>query len=288
MTAQDIVLVGTDGSTNADAAVRWAATEAQRRNATLRVVHAYDESWASVHYLPHQSVTEVARNHAEEIVANAELIARAVAPGLPVHRDAVIGEPATTLLDAATSAAVVVVGNRGRGGFTSLLLGSVGQRVATHAPSPAVVVRGRTEAVDGPVVVGADGSASGSHALQLAFEEAAARGASLIAIRAYMPPVQPWEPDMPTFLYEPAERDATEHATLDGLLASLRDKFPQVPVEALVSRHNAAGVLVGVSHTAQLVVVGSRGFGSVSGTILGSVSLQLLHHADCPVMIARS
>lgn len=58
-------------------------------------------------------------------------------------------------------------------------------------------------------------------------------------------------------------------------------------MEELVTRHNAARVLVGVSHTAQLVVAGNRGSGVFSRTVLGSVTAQLLHDADCPVLIAR-
>ena len=65
MTAQNTVLVGTGGSGTADATVRWAANEARRRNATLHIAHAYDESRASAQNLPHPSMLEVARNHAE-------------------------------------------------------------------------------------------------------------------------------------------------------------------------------------------------------------------------------
>ncbi len=89
-------------------------------------------------------------------------------------------------------------------------------------------------------------------------------------------------------MYDRQEREDVERRALDDELVPWRDKYPHVPVEALISRHNAARVLVGVSHTAQLVVVGHRGYGTLAGTMLGSVSLQLLHHADCPVLIARS
>jgi len=47
-------------------------------------------------------------------------------------------------------------------------------------------------------------------------------------------------------------------------------------------------VLTETSVSASLVVVGSRGHGSVAGTLLGSVGLQMVHHADCPVLIVRS
>jgi nucleotide-binding universal stress UspA family protein len=55
----------------------------------------------------------------------------------------------------------------------------------------------------------------------------------------------------------------------------------------MLSHDSAAAVLVGVSHKAQLVIVGSHNHGVIAGTILGSTSMQLLHHADCPVYITR-
>jgi len=74
---------------------------------------------------------------------------------------------------------------------------------------------------------------------------------------------------------------------VEELLAPWREKFPAVPVEVLVSHAGAASVLVEFSHRAQLVVVGSHGHGVVAGTLLGSTGQQLLHHANCPVLIVR-
>ena len=284
---EQLIVVGTDGSPGARLAVGWAAEEARRRGATLLVLHAFDAEWITDRDLPEPGFLDIARNHAEEVAANAELVARMVAPAATIRRAAVRGEPVPEILRAAETAALVVVGNRGHGGFSSLLLGSVGQGVATHATCPVVVVRGRAAASDGPVVVGVDGSAAGSHAVELAFEQAAARGCPMVALRAFRRPVPPWGADIAPSILKLEEHIAAERQTLGELLDPWRDKYPQVEVDEVISRRDAAHALVDASQTARLVVVGSRGLGSLTGTMLGSVGLQLLHHADCPVMIAR-
>jgi nucleotide-binding universal stress UspA family protein len=280
------VLVGADGSEGADNAVRWAAKEAERRNTTLHILHAYDDSGMSPHVRPDHKAADVARDQAERIAAHAKLIAHDVAPRLVVRSDAGIGDPSTILLDAAGSAALVVVGSRGRGGLVSALLGSISQRVVTHAVCPTVVVRGRS-APDGAVVVGADGSPAGAHAVGLAFEEAAARACPLIALHAYVMPVPPWHPGLPPLIEPPGQREAVQRRTLDDVLAPWREKFPQVAVEAQVTCGDPVHVLIAASRDAQLVVVGGRAHASLAGTVLGSVGLKLLHHAACPVAIAH-
>ncbi|GAB1692655.1 hypothetical protein KRM28CT15_44580 [Krasilnikovia sp. M28-CT-15] len=168
------------------------------------------------------------------------------------------------------------------------MLGSVSQRLATHAPCPTVVVRGRDMALSGPVVVGADGSADGDHVLEAAFAAAAARRAPLLAVHAYampLPVVGYGAP--PPVQVDLDELQAAEEQELELLLAPWRAKFPDVAVQTRVTGGGAARQLVGASHSAQLVVVGNRGLGVVTGVLLGSVSLQVLHHADCPVLVSR-
>uniref|UniRef100_UPI0036F25980 universal stress protein n=1 Tax=Dactylosporangium roseum TaxID=47989 RepID=UPI0036F25980 len=128
-------------------------------------------------------------------------------------------------------------------------------------------------------MVGVDGSASTEAALTLAFEAAVARGTEVIAIRAYTPPSPVAVP--------PGAAEAYEREALDASLAGWREKYPGVKVEALLAVGRPAQVLIGVSHTAQLVVVGSRGHGGFTGLLLGSVGQQLMHHAECPVLIAH-
>lgn len=281
------IVVGTDGSGWSSTAVRWAAREARRRAVPLRIVLAYDWHWQSARYGGAEELRSAAEQRAETLVNTAVLQAREAAPQLTVRHDVVIGDAVPALLDAAKNAELLVVGNRGRGGFGSLMLGSVGQRVATHASCPVVVVRGARESFDGPVVVGADGSPSSNDAVGTAFQLAAERHCALIAVRAYEPPSPPWGENVQPVVYDTKERDAAEHEELSASVTPWRAKFPDVQVQEIVAHGSAARVLVGVSHTAQLLVVGTRGHGSFAGTVLGSVGLQLLHHADSPVFINR-
>lgn len=143
------ILVGTDGTAASHAAVQWAAREAQRRGLPLRIVHAFDWQWEAARYDAGAEHIDIARLLADAVVAAARDQARAVAPGLRIELDPLIGEPAPQLLAAAEEGAeLLVVGSRGRGGFAGLLLGSVSRRVAAHAPCPVAVVR-----ADCPVLI---------------------------------------------------------------------------------------------------------------------------------------
>jgi nucleotide-binding universal stress UspA family protein len=285
------IIVGTDGSTSSVAAVRWAAREAQRRSLPLRIVHAFDWGWPAGRSAGTDELREPAQAEADATLADVDRQAREVEPGVTVRRSAVLGEPAPVLLDEAKEAALLVVGNRGRGGFASLLLGSVSQRVATHATCPVAVVRGRADATDGPVVAGFDGSPASQAVLSLAFQEAVQRKAELVVIRAFPPPPPgppPWRGDIAPLVEDLREREEAGREALAEAMSPWRDKYPRVQAETSVAHGGPARVLVGMSHTAQLVIVGGRGHGGWSAAVLGSVGLQLIHHADCPVLISRS
>jgi len=82
--------------------------------------------------------------------------------------------------------------------------------------------------------------------------------------------------------------DTRARAVLAASVAMRGHRYPGVAIEQVVARGNAAEVLVGMSRSAQLVVVGTRGHGGFPGLLLGSVGLRLIHHADCPVLLART
>jgi nucleotide-binding universal stress UspA family protein len=281
------IVVGTDGSEQSRTAVRWAAAEARLRAAPLKILTAYSwngppEAFGGMGELPDGIVQQF-----DQLAAGAAAEARAWEPGIEVSGAAVIGDPASVLLDAGRTAAVLVVGNRGRGGFASLLLGSVSQRVATHAGGPVVVVRGRADTASGPVVVGVDGSVAAQRALALGFDEAQRRGTGLLALSSYQVPMPVYEMDIAPLPYDQdaAQRDAARD--LDATLTPWRDKYPTVPVQTVTEPGSAAKNLVDVSGDAALLIVGNRGHGALVGSLLGSVGQQLLHHAGCPVMIVH-
>lgn len=278
------ILVGVDGSESALAAVRWAAAEARRRGVGLRLVEADDSAsaessrWAiEARYQLHQA--------ARDRVAAAAKVAAETAPEVPVTAEVVTGHPVACLRTEAQRAQLAVCGHRGTGGLAGLLVGSTAVALAAHAECPVVVVRAAapTDSV-GPVVVGVDGSPTSEAVLEFAFDEANRRGAPLIAVHAWRDLVlDPWF--APFIDWDVIGAD--ERQLLAERLAGWGAKYPDVSVERVVVKDRPAHALQARSAGAQLLVVGSRGRGGVSGMLLGSVSQALLSHAECPVAIVR-
>ena len=140
------VVVGVDGSEQSKSALGWAARYARATSAPLRVVIAW--------YLPNNYDWSVplpdpwdpesdARKVLEDEMAE---VLGAAAPDLELSTSVVEGHPAQVLTEASKQASLVVVGSRGRGQFSGMLLGSVSGFLTTHARCPVVVMRGASEA----------------------------------------------------------------------------------------------------------------------------------------------
>jgi nucleotide-binding universal stress UspA family protein len=263
------IVAATAGADSGNTAVAWAAGEARRRRLPLGIVHVLE--WNAAEAREAGGSTYVERVWAASAATTDAAIrcARDAAPEVDVTAETLVGHPAARLLEIARDAELMVLGYRGRGGFAGLRLGSVGQRVATHAACPVTVVRGRPS-TDGPIVAGVDDSPAADQVLATAFTAANARAARLVVVRSL-----------------PHDGDAAAPALLEKQLAPWLEEFPDVAVETRLTHDDIAPTLVSASSGAQLVTVGSRGRGTIRGALLGSTGLHLLRHADCPVLVAH-
>ena len=138
------IVVGVDGSASSNAALRWALDEARLRGIPLEAVHAFALPQVST---TSQALHLIETEFASYRAAGAEILDRALseagaaAEPIEIERSVVEGPPTAALLGAVTEDDLLVVGSRGRGGFAGLLLGSVSEQVAQHAPCPVVIVR---------------------------------------------------------------------------------------------------------------------------------------------------
>ncbi len=133
------VLVGTDGSEHSAMAVRWAVDEADRRANRLTVAH----SWKASHRLTSDRLDGSDDLHKvdAELVLDAAVEAARERSGGDIDRRLIEGGAVDSMVDLSRAADMIVLGSRGRGGFTSMLLGSVAHAVASHAACPTVIVR---------------------------------------------------------------------------------------------------------------------------------------------------
>ncbi|WP_173167116.1 universal stress protein [Phytohabitans suffuscus] len=279
------IVVGYDASDGAHAALGWALDEGARTGDPVALVHAYEwpPEGGAIHLADSGEPGDGERRHAQEAVVTALAWARDTHPDVTVTGTAVRGAAAAVLVEQSKHARMMVLGSRGHGGFTGLLIGSTSLTVSVHAHCPVVVVRGQKPPGDAPVLVGVDGSEGAMLAAEFAFAEAAAGGTSLRVLRAWTPPPPRREPTA----RDPVEIAVTEQTETQEAITPLRDKYPQVSATVHVVAGQAGRVLVDATRGARLVVVGSRGMGGLRGMLLGSVSQQLLHHAHCPVAVVR-
>ncbi|GGM32185.1 universal stress protein [Micromonospora yangpuensis] len=292
------ILVGYDGSADADVALAWALDEAAHSGRPVRLAYVFEwltvAGWIGPGVAPGMWPDDTARRQVEELVQRAAGDAAARHPGLTVHGEVFDGPPSLVLQERSAQAGLLVLGSRGHGGFAGLLVGSTAVSVSAHAHCPVVIVRtdtggggaGAGDAVvpgrrSGPVVVGVDGSDSSLLALGWAVERAAQRGVPLRVVRAWSPAQYRSQG------FDADEAAATEQTAVADALAPWRETFPAVPVDVEVATQSPQSLLLAASRDAQLVVVGTRGRGGLRGMLLGSVSQQLIQHAASPVAVIR-
>ena len=267
------ILVAYDGSADAELALRWAAEEARATGRGLHVVAVDDaitSPWGAE-----------AVHRGEDVLAGVE----EQFADLDVELESRVGHVTGELLRASVSDDLLVVGSRGHGRAEDLLIGSVSQHLARHAPCPVVVVR-PTHGTDARrIVVGVDGSATSSAALEQACRRAERTGETVVALHAW----RTHAPSTDVWNSEPRAQKGLAHrqVLLAESVAGMRVDHPDVVIEQEAVPVAPVPCLVDASRGASLLVVGSHGLGFFGGLLLGSVSQAVLQRAECPVAVVR-
>ncbi|WP_432144504.1 universal stress protein [Streptomyces sp. bgisy084] len=291
----DIITVGLDGSPESLAAAQWAADEADRRQAVLRLLHAWILLSAEAADTPAGHDQNAA---ARQIVRQALDEVRERRPHLQIIEDLVGAEAEDALVRAAGESLMLVLGSRALGTWESYVLGDVSLNVVGGAKGPVVLVRAPGQAKtprhpsghDTPpaprprVVVGVSLNGPADRMLTFAFDAAASRGLPLQAVHGRPLPVQaytPWgiDPD--------AAKELTKEADIE-LRDALRpwcERFPGVLVQETVLPESPTRALVQTVFGAELLVVGRRLHRPLLAPRVGPVAHAAIHHVTCPVAV---
>jgi nucleotide-binding universal stress UspA family protein len=269
-------VVGLDGSDESRMALRWAAAVGGAAGVPVRAVQAWSHPRTAVLPIGPVPVSpEEMDERTQEAITT--IATETLGSSDAVTTSVLRGAPAGALLQTATPDSVLVLGSRGLGGFTGLLLGSVSQECVEYASCPVVVVRtDRTLGGGDVILVGKDGSEGAQRALAWAHALADATGAGLHAVHA-------WRATMSEKPPRVAERVRSQAAdAVAGWTQQVdddieTDEMEGDPREVLVA---AAGRL-----TPALTVVGRRGAGGLRSMRLGSTANHLVRHSPTNIAV---
>ncbi|QFG21272.1 universal stress protein [Actinomadura sp. WMMB 499] len=278
------IVVGTDGSECADRAVEWAAREAARRGRPLHIVRAVElwpYSFGAPLFAP-GAVDDYMATAGRKAVVDARGRVLDRWPDLEITTAIIADAVPIVLRRESQDAFELVLGSRGLGGFTGLLLGSNGLRMAGHLPIPVVIVRGRDDGEE--IVVGVDLLRGMEENLEYAFGAALLHKARLRIVHAWQlpPSMQPTVTAL--------DRDQTRvelGEALAGLVAPYRARHPEVEVVEELRCEQPVAALVEAARNARLLVVGAHRHRRPLPA-LGAVGHGAVHHAPCPIAVVPS
>jgi nucleotide-binding universal stress UspA family protein len=288
MTAMRII-VATDGSPDAMAAIEWTRLLPLPADSRFLVVSAVPPP-----VLPSLPDWETETRHALVRAAQAVVDDAVRRLGKTGEARLVEGDPREAIITTAMDwdADLVVMGARGLSAVKEIFLGSVSLGVARHAPCPVLVCKGTPRSVR-TLTVAHDGSPGAGAALRfvaaLPLSPAMRLRVVGIAQAIHYPATAP---DLvePTLRAVIAQAEDERRRSLKGTLAPELARLPgRVPVELVVSVGIPARAIVEDADAAEtdLLVVGARGLGAMKRLALGSVSESVLRHAGCPVLVVR-
>lgn len=287
------VVVGIGNSDRDAECLTWAGNSAQRSGSPLHVLHAHDLS-AELAAIDPVAGSAISFGP-EGDIGNAGLLEETLAevrerwPEVSVTGSQPFVRPEQALVDASESARLIVVGAARESALQRLGLGRPSLAAAMHAKCPVVIVpQGARVELDGPVVVGIDGSAHSAAAAERAFWIAELRGAPLTVVTTWnvevvdgmvvtTPGTDAWNSVV-----------AKYQAVADRVIEPLRAAHPDVSCTVEVVHGAPARVLTERSEGAGLLVMGTRGRGGFTGMLLGSQSQRVLETATSPVMLVRA
>lgn len=283
------IIVGVDGSADAERALRWAAEQASLERRRLAVVTAagidqvHAVTWAGAVgslVIPTADLIE----HVRAIAQEAAAAAHQLRPGLPVTAHAAHGDPREVLIELSRQAHLVVIGSRGRGVLRSRLLGSVSTTVIRHAESPVVACRPDSPGIGRKgVLVGAEGTPEGQAVLEFAFQQASMRGLPLTVLHSFHDVIA--AVNGPQLVSATEEFLEEERLLLAQSVAGFSEKFPEVRVDLQLARGFAHECLAADSERWHLVVVGRHPTDSVSRMISSTVATAVVERAHTTVAV---
>ena len=284
------VVVGVDASESAIAAARWAGAVAETLGTGLRITHATPsmgrnlaESAAAIA----AAAMSYRRDAVDILLKEAAEAVHADHPTLAISTEALDVPADKALIAASLGARMVVLGGGERAPAMALLVGSTTLNVASHASCPVVAWRGNPEPdSDRAIVVGMDFTAAAETALLNAFALADSLKTSLRVVYSW-PRRTPAASVTIPFLIDWEALEAAEWTRLADVVDQYNKRYPAVSVKCFVEPAGPAKALLLHAADAQLVVVGTRGRNAIAGALLGSTSMNLLHHSNIPVMICR-
>lgn len=285
--AVDQVVVGVDGSSNASDAAHWAASEAGKRGARLVIAHAVQPPHGPS--APRESLEHADHRRAQGRVLLERELERVVSgfPELPVHTVLHESSPANALTSLSREAALVVMGTRGYGGFTGMLVGSVTRKLAAYTHCPLTVLGSQPrEESRGEMVLGI-GPTPAPGALRFAFEAARRDHLGILGVQAWWPNPR-FEGMLVPGSISLNELDVLREAALtdaEAAVKPLEAEFPEVRVRLEIRGGNAVPELLQAARNARLLVVGAHRHRGPFAVGAGYVVDGVLGRSPAPVVI---
>lgn len=294
--AQQVVVVGVDGSGSDSAALVWAADTAQRYGVPLRIVHAVEAlsmgSTAVEMATPTPEVTEALRSVGVSpgVADRAAERVRDRHRDLPVEVTEALGAASALLLAQQDEALILVVGRGRKGTIDQILMGTTSMATVMHARCPVAVIDPEVKndaEPKGVVMVAVDGGRDSERACQTAFLAADRRGAKVVCLNVwYLEVVNGYvvtEPDSPEW----QAIEARQTRRVEAVIAGSRQAYPDVPVEIEILHGPSSRTILEQTPEADVLVMGTRGRGGFVGKLLGSTTQKVLQAARCAVVVVR-